>query len=188
MEKYLLEALFRMGDTEAALARLKNRYRKMVESDLTTLWEGWGIGAEGYGGGSYNHGWSGGPLTLLGEYVAGIAPTSPGFETFRVKPQPGPLQHISAAIDTVRGKIAVRIDRTDTTFNLRLTSPENTLAEVVLPAGKTITSNGNLLWTDVNGAHHLRGAQVMEADAKHVRIRCTPGNWNLTVALVPQWK
>ena len=133
MEKYLLESLFRMGDTDAALARLKMRYRKMVESDLTTLWEGWGIGPEGYGGGSYNHGWSGGPLTLLGEYVAGISPTTPGFATYQVKPQLGPLRRVRAGLDTVKGRIEVEIDRGESGFRLRLSSPPGTVASVILP-------------------------------------------------------
>jgi hypothetical protein len=83
MEKYVMESLFKMNDTDAALNRMKHRYQKMVESPLSTLWEGWGIGKEGYGGGSYNHGWSGGPLTLLMEYVCGILPLEPGFSKFQ---------------------------------------------------------------------------------------------------------
>ena len=35
--------------------------------DYTTLFEGWGIGQEGFGGGTINHAWSGGPLTLLSQ-------------------------------------------------------------------------------------------------------------------------
>ena len=62
MEKYVLESLCTMGFGEDALHRMKIRYKDMVESPLTTLWEGWGIGNEGFGGGSYNHAWSGGPL------------------------------------------------------------------------------------------------------------------------------
>ena len=37
MEKYILESLFRMGDAEMALNRMKFRYVKMVESPLSTL-------------------------------------------------------------------------------------------------------------------------------------------------------
>ena len=69
MEKYVLEALCMMGYYEDALERMKKRYYDMVESDLTTLWEGWGIGSKGFGGGSYNHAWSGGPLTILSQIL-----------------------------------------------------------------------------------------------------------------------
>ena len=83
MEKYVLEALCMMGYYEDALERMKKRYYDMVESDLTTLWEGWGIGSKGFGGGSYNHAWSGGPLTILSQYFAGISPLKPAFKEFR---------------------------------------------------------------------------------------------------------
>jgi len=48
MEKYVLESLFQMNDADAAIARMKTRYQKMVDSQYTTLWEAWGIGAEGF--------------------------------------------------------------------------------------------------------------------------------------------
>ncbi|HYD85143.1 MAG TPA: hypothetical protein VEA63_13855, partial [Opitutus sp.] len=88
MEKYVLEALCLMDQPSFAQDRIKRRYAKMVEHDYSTLWEGWGIGAEGYGGGTINHAWSGGPLTIMSQYFAGIAPTSPAFATYHVLPQP----------------------------------------------------------------------------------------------------
>lgn len=179
MEKYLLEALFRMGDTDAALARLKTRYQKMVESELTTLWEGWGIGTEGYGGGSYNHGWAGGPLTLLGEYVAGIAPTTPGFATYQVKPQLGSLRRVSAGLDTVKGRIAVAIERDNDSFRLRLESPPSTLATVALPLAATVTCNGGLVWP-IADAKPVAGLVFAGADATHARFTVSPGAWEFS--------
>ena len=70
MEKYVLESLFLMNEPEFALERMKTRYTKMLRyEDHTTLFEGWGIGSEGFGGGTINHAWSGGPLTLLSQKV-----------------------------------------------------------------------------------------------------------------------
>jgi hypothetical protein len=67
MEKYILESFFLMGDPEGGLKRMQKRYAEMVASPLTTLWEHWDITQ-----GTINHGWSGGPLTLLSQYVAGV--------------------------------------------------------------------------------------------------------------------
>src|ERR1035437_5721139 len=39
LEKYVLESLFQMDDADAALARMKQRYQKMVASEYSTLWE-----------------------------------------------------------------------------------------------------------------------------------------------------
>jgi hypothetical protein len=153
MEKYILEALFKMGYTNTALTRMKSRYSKMLESEYTTLWEGWGIGTEGYGGGSYNHGWSGGPLTLMMQYLAGIEPLSPGFEIFQVKPQIGYLNHIDACFESVKGYIEVSIDQGPDHFPLKLNSPLKTMVHISIPVlkyglnkiqvkGKTIWQNG----------------------------------------------
>ena len=109
MEKYVLEALFQMNEPAFALERMKQRYAKMMDyPEYTTLFEGWGIGPDGFGGGTINHAWSGGPLTLLSQKVCGIEPTSPGFRSFKVCPQMGTLTEASATVDTHFGKIEVK--------------------------------------------------------------------------------
>ena len=75
MEKYVLESLLKMKETEAALQRMKYRYSKMVNDSTTTLWELFDKEEES----SNNHAWTGGPLTLLCQYVAGVAPDKPGY-------------------------------------------------------------------------------------------------------------
>ncbi len=184
MEKYILESLFRMGDTDAALTRMKSRYRKMVQSEITTLWEGWGIGSEGYGGGSYNHGWSGGPLTLLMEYVAGIAPTAPGFEMYQVKPQMGPLNHIEATVPTVKGNIRLDVRQTPEQFTLTLDSPAKTMATVGLPIApgkpyRRIRANGKVVWEDGRPAKPLEGVRFREQKDGCLFFEVAPGHWDL---------
>ncbi|NHF58610.1 family 78 glycoside hydrolase catalytic domain [Flavobacteriaceae bacterium TP-CH-4] len=143
MEKYILEALFQMGYADFALHRMKKRFEKMVEHpEMTTLWEGWGIGAEGFGGGTTNHAWSGGGLTLLSQYVAGIYPTDPGYETFQIRPQLGFLKNVQATVPSIRGKIRVTIQQDDT-FRMSITVPQETTATVFIPSKyKKIEQNG----------------------------------------------
>ncbi|MDR1160865.1 MAG: glycoside hydrolase [Tannerellaceae bacterium] len=136
MEKYVLEALFRMNQPAFALQRMKERYAGMMAYPYTTLFEGWGIGSEGFGGGTINHAWSGGPLTMLSSKVCGVEPLSPGFRTFKVAPQMGNLTEAEAVIDTHFGRIAVGIKKSGRRLQLRLTVPEGTSAEVVSPQGK----------------------------------------------------
>ena len=134
MEKYILEALFMMGYEDFALQRMKERFSKMVNHpEITTLWEGWGIGAEGFGGGTTNHAWSGGGLTLLYQYAAGITPSSPGYETIRIKPQPGFLKHIKATVSSSKGEIKVELKNEDT-YSLSVTIPDETKATVYIPS------------------------------------------------------
>lgn len=131
MEKYVLEALFVMNEPERALKRMHDRYAKMLAyKDYTTLFEGWGIGAEGFGGGTLNHAWSGGPLTLLSQKVCGIEPTSLGFATFKVTPQMGNLRNASAHVDTAYGLIDVVLKRNKNNIQAKITVPHGTKAEV----------------------------------------------------------
>lgn len=137
MEKYVLEALFQIGETDFALKRMKERYGQMLShTEYTTLFEGWGIGEEGFGGGTINHAWSGGPLTLLSQKVCGVEPTSPGFRTFRVAPQMGSLTKVSARINSANGIIETEITKKGKKLTIRLVVPEGTSAEVVFPNGK----------------------------------------------------
>lgn len=136
MEKYIMEALFVMGEPNFALERMRSRYTKMMAYPYTTLFEGWGIGAEGFGGGTINHAWSGGPLTILSQKLCGIEPLKPGFKHFRVAPQLGMLNEASAVVPTLYGDIRVDIKKQDRIVNIHVIVPPGTTAVVVLPAGK----------------------------------------------------
>ena len=134
MEKYVIEALFKMGYDDYALERLKKRFTPMTDSELTTLWEGWGIGSEGYGGGTYNHGWSGGGLSLLSKYVAGISPLSPGYDSVEIRPVMGSLKYANAEINTVKGNIKVfNTFKDEHTFVQEIFTPENIGLHLIFP-------------------------------------------------------
>ena len=136
MEKYVMEALFMMGEPEFALKRMRDRYAKMMSYPYTTLFEGWGIGAEGFGGGTINHAWSGGPLTILSQKLCGIEPLAPGFKQFRVAPQLGSLNKASAVVPTLYGDIRVDIRQQDHKLGIQVVVPQGTTAVVALPGSK----------------------------------------------------
>lgn len=133
MEKYVLEALCMMGYYEDALQRMKKRYHEMVNSKLSTLWEGWGIGNKGFGGGSYNHAWSGGPLTILSQYFAGVSPLKPAFKEFLIKPMFGSLEHINAVIPTRWGIIKLNLSRGEKAMVAEIKVPQGTKAYFIIP-------------------------------------------------------
>jgi len=178
MEKYVLESLFIMQEPDAALARMKKRYQKMVESPYTTLWEGWGIGNEGFGGGTYNHGWCGGPLALMMEYIAGVTPTSSGFATFQVKPELGPLTRVSSVTHTVNGLIEMEIRRIANSYELTLKAPLKTSATVFLPLAQYDSKN-----IFVNGypAGKVSGVQVLQTMDGFAKLAVTGGAWKFEV-------
>lgn len=144
MEKYVLECLFRMGFPDDAMARMKERYKNMVEHpDISTLWEGWGIGAEGFGGGSINHAWSGGGLTCLAQFAMGLEPTKPGFDEFSVRPQPGPLKNAKLVTPTRFGEIVIELKTQNGKKTLTVVVPEGTTAEIQPPFDVRMITNRN---------------------------------------------
>ena len=189
MEKYVLEALCLMGEPAMAQERMKRRYARMVDHPhYTTLWEGWGIGEEGFGGGSVNHGWSGGPLTIMSQYFAGIAPTSPAFATYRVYPQLGELREITAGLETPRGSIKVAIRRRADSLELDLNSPLQTSATVGLPAedAEQITRvrlNGEVIWESGRARPTNRGVKSLGFADGYLRFDVPPGQWTFVAEM-----
>ncbi|MGQ1785362.1 alpha-L-rhamnosidase-related protein [Saccharicrinis sp. GN24d3] len=128
MEKYVEEALFVMGETELALTRMKERYKPMIDSEHSTLWE---IFHDGNW--SHNHAWSGGPLSLMYKYLAGIEPEKPGFSEFHVFPEPGNFKSMSCSFSTVKGKIKLDYDKLNTKISYQLVVPDQSSAIIRIP-------------------------------------------------------
>jgi alpha-L-rhamnosidase len=166
MEKYVLEALYRMGRPDIAVSRMKRRYKQMIDSPLTTLWEGWELGDTKYGGGTCNHAWSGGPLILLSQFAAGIEPIEPGYRVFQVRPMLGPLRKISATVPTVRGLIEVRIQHDDDRAEVRLTVPPGSRCVVFSPITDrqpvAIKCNGQAIVDQADGIEVDQGESTLE--------------------------
>lgn len=165
MEKYVAEALFKMNNGSMALSRIKRRYKKMLSYNLTTLMEFWDYTMPGADGGTSNHAWSGGPLTLMSRYVCGISPLSPGFKSFVISPQMGYLKRAEAVIETNYGLIKANIKTDAGTWEMKITVPYETTAQVIMPDGynKTFEAGEHFIssLTDIQDAvtegvkHHV---------------------------------
>jgi len=192
MEKYVLEALFEMGYADDAMARMKERFRKMTEHpDYTTLWEGWGIGAEGFGGGTTNHAWSGGGLTCLAQYATGVySPViskysdfdgfsvTPDTTIFAVFPQMGPLKWIKSTTPTKHGDIKVEMQQDDKKFTMTVFVPEG-MSVRLLPTWDFFTEEGRKDFHDKKYPAWKDGKQVGEITPSSV---CPgPGLWKIEV-------
>jgi hypothetical protein len=175
MEKYVEEALFLMHDAKAAQERMKKRFTGMVQIPLTTLPEMWE-------GGTNNHAWTGGPLTLLSQYAVGVAPREAAYKTFQVLPQMGELTTAKARVDSVAGPIDVTLKRDEKTFNLDLTVPANTTAIVGIPKDTLskiarIEANGQTVWKNGVSADPLKDLKFESEDTHYVLFRVTSGKW-----------
>ena len=177
MEKYVLEALLMMKMPEAAMARMRERYKAMLDDDMTTLWEAFDPmvipGYETIGRGTCNHAWSGGPLTILSQYVGGISPTAPAFREYQVMPQLGELTSIHSVVPTRFGSIQSNILRGNGSYSMTLVSPAGTSAVVGIPAAELI--GGKKVW--VND----KLAEAVGSDSHFTRFRVPSGTWKFNV-------
>ncbi len=177
MEKYVLESLLLMDRPDAAMVRMKERYKAMLDDQSSTLWEAFNPmvipGYETIGRGTCNHAWSGGPLTILSQYVGGITPTAPAFREYQVLPQPGELTFIHSVVPTRFGNIESKIDRKDGSYRMNLVSPQGTAAVVGIPIAEL--ANGKRVL--ING----KTAEAFESDVRFARFRIQPGTWKIEV-------
>ena len=134
LEFFILDGLFRSGRAEQALARMKRRYRAMVDSPLSTLWEGWSVGSAEFGGGSYNHGWAGGPLALLSRHVAGFEVVEAGGHSIRIQPQLCGLSRMEAVFPTRYGPLRLQIQSRDAETAVEVDVPPQLKVELKMPA------------------------------------------------------
>lgn len=186
MEKYVIEALFRMGENYYGMERMKRRFAEMVnDSEHTTLYEGWGIGPNGFPGGTTNHAWSGGGLTILSQYVCGITPTEAGYKAYRIAPQPTGVKEAEILVPTVKGNIKVSFKDDERTFQLQVNSPQGPRATICLPFQcKSITLNNKLIWKNGKDISHKSSIVKCIHQDKDESIFITMkegGNWTFNI-------
>ena len=76
MEKYVIEALYKMGYDEEAMQRITKRHINEVnDATSSTMPEYWYKNGKG----TKNHGWSGGSMIALSRYATGVVPTEAGY-------------------------------------------------------------------------------------------------------------
>ncbi|MEQ8848983.1 alpha-L-rhamnosidase C-terminal domain-containing protein [Botrimarina sp.] len=188
MEKYVLEALLQIGRPDDAFDRMVERYDYMLGDGLSTLWEFFDpFELEGFGDmgrGTYNHAWSGGPLTILSQYVAGVAPTAPAFARFEVRPQLGRLRTVQSTTPTPRGPIELSIERMDDgALRVSIESPAEYDGVLVVPAPAAhgrVTRDGETVW-QVGEQAANNGPAAPRVDGENLRLPIPPGGSIWTV-------
>ena len=149
MEYYVLEALCKMGEYEAADSRIKERYEDMVNKDYSTLWEFWNSWQ-----GTMNHAWSGGPLVIMSKHFAGIAPIEAGYEKVKIDPQYALSDTLSCTVPSVKGLITLNYEKTSDNYIINVTLPENMKTVLYIPKGAEVSINSELYYQNgeyING-------------------------------------
>lgn len=150
--RYEFNILSEYGYTDIALKAVTQTglpgYVYQIAKGATSLWEQWTDRL------SVNHHYRSNVATWFHQSLAGIRPTSTAYETLRIRPyipaaavnsrvpngtedtdlSPATLDHVSASIDTVRGKVSSEWRRReDGRIDLAVTIPYNTEAEIWAP-------------------------------------------------------
>lgn len=185
-DRWVFEALCRMGRQEQALLRMATRYRTMIGCRFTTLWEHydrwWASRIDAFdAASSLNHGWNP-PALVLSQDIAGVRPIEPGWTTFAVLPKEAFLTSIQVVVPTIRGPVAVQIDKTAAQYEIRLEAPAQTQAIVGIPRVSftrldSIEVNGALVWDGAPRGMVAGLGWVGEADG-YLQFRVAPGTWS----------
>ena len=106
-EGYELDAFAKLGMFSKVEDMLESYWGGMLELGAQTIWEEFdptmqGIQHYAMYGGKYEkslcHAWGATPIYLFGRYYIGVYPTSPGYETFTVKPNIGGLTEFCGTV------------------------------------------------------------------------------------------
>ena len=139
MEYYVLLALFSAGEPQQAMERMLRRYQPLIDNENSTLWEDFKIL------GTKNHAWSGGPLTLLYQYAAGITPLKPGFEVVSIRPLVTGLNNINASMESVKGQISVQISFDSERYFIKVMLPSAVSGKLSVPKGAFSDGIGDVI-------------------------------------------
>lgn len=186
-DRWVFEALCRMGKQDDAMLRMYHRYQTMIPCSITTLWEHydrwWASRVNAFdAASSLNHGWNP-PAILLSQTIAGISPEGPGWSIYHVLPKEAFLTSIKCVVPSLKGKVTMALRKTAAEYSLTLTSPPDTTAIVGIPKSSftklnSIKVNGTTIW-DGTYLGGVEGISWNGEDDKYVKFNAMPGTWEL---------
>ncbi|MEU7306187.1 alpha-L-rhamnosidase C-terminal domain-containing protein [Streptomyces sp. NPDC007206] len=147
-----IEARFLSGQAGSALDQIRRTYGWMDKNDPgITHWEGIGPGGSPYEDAytSMAHGWSTGVLPALTHHLLGARPTSPGYATWEVHPQPGGVDWATGQLPTPYGPLRVEWENSSHVFRITVHVPGHTQGSVALPGdarAQRVRAGRRTLW------------------------------------------
>jgi alpha-L-rhamnosidase len=135
----------------------------MLSNDASTLWESW----EKPVSSSYNHPMFGSVDEWFYKSLAGIKVAAPGFKKMIIKPQPAALSWVKGSYQSIYGTIKSEWKKSESSFELKVSIPANTTAEIWVPANENagITESGKeiSLSADLKFLGYKNGYAVLAA-------------------------
>jgi alpha-L-rhamnosidase len=151
----------------------------MVSKGATTMWERWNSDTGDVAMNSYNHYAFGAIVGFLYRRIAGIEAMQSGFKRARIRPLVnGRLDKAGATYDSRCGRFRTEWSKNpDGTFELALTVPANSSAEVHLPAGRSGHYREGRL-----SLQRRRGIRVLTRSTAGMVLEVGSGDYNFRVS------
>ena len=92
---------------------------------------------------TWNHAWGSAPANIIANKTMGIEPLEPTFSLFRISPQPGSLRSASIRVPTIRGPVESKLIIEDKIWEMEISVPGNTDAELWLPSAFDLVEVNN---------------------------------------------
>jgi len=133
---FLAHGLYGADSGQAALDLLTSTgiasWMNMIELGAGATAEAWDPSLKGNL--TFSHPWAASPAFIVPSGLFGIQPLEAGYAIFRVRPQPGTLEHASMTVPSVRGRIGAAFSYSPArAFQLRVQVPGNSKADVSIP-------------------------------------------------------
>ena len=153
----------------------------MIRQGATTTMEAWTPAEKPNL--TWSHPWAASPAVALLRWLFGVRPTSPGFTSIVIQPQPGSLPSGNATVPSIRGPIGVTFSQSftgvssafPTAFTLSVRIPGAVAASLCLPrsacVGGVVGVDGVGVAGVVDGSGHFVCVGVMAGE--HVAV-CAP--------------
>ncbi len=177
--QFLLDALYD-GDLENyALELLTSRGKRswwnMIENGSTITWEGWD--PQFKPNLDWNHAWGSAPANIIIRKLMGVEPVEPGWRHMRIHPKPGTLKSAAATVPTILGPVEVAFVNDPGRFDMDVTIPPGTVADITVPAPARRSS----LYID--GQKLSSATRNVSGNPSHpvtFSIKLTPGSYTLS--------
>jgi alpha-L-rhamnosidase len=130
---------------------------------------------------SHNHHMFGSVDIYFYRYLAGVRPLKPGFREFAVKPDPVPLERVSATVRALAGPIHVELSREGGRVALKVSVPVGSTALVYVPVhgfkNPVVAESGRVVWRSGALVERVEGVEGAWAEEGYVVFRVGSGTY-----------
>jgi alpha-L-rhamnosidase len=156
-----------------------------IVNGATTLWEAWNAES------SHNHQMFGTVNEYFYKYLAGIqAPTNDGtsvaYGEIHIKPYiPEDMEWAEASLETVRGNIFSRWEKSGEILRMEITIPANTSGKITIPKINwrkvQISENGGVIWQNGQLVESKAGIITGTEDDRSVVLEVQSGKYEFEI-------